>query len=189
MHASAVDDLHLVHIGVEPFPFAERMPGRYHWHASLPAPDFRTVLSSSDLLLSLNASATTNTLAAVSGVPVLVLQNGFDGPAADLPTFLGRAPTPAVAAWAERHLPIYRFLMWPMSMWGALTPVLADNPYDRLLHRTEILDGARVREQLNTLLFDVAARERAAQARARYVDSVSGLPQGHELLLQHLGIG
>jgi len=176
----------LVHVGAQPLHGLKDLGDRYRWSSSLPSSKFRTLMASSDLVLSLNASATTNTMAVVEDVPVLTLINGFEGDADELEGWLGRAPSDRVRQWAEYHLPTYRFYMWPMSFWNLLHPVLTDNPYAELLHMVQVLDEAAVISSLERLLFDQTARDLDRERRATYTAAVRALPSGADLVERYL---
>ena len=161
----------VLHVGPSALPWAGALGDRYVHRAQLPREAFLAQLGAADLVLSLNAPATTSTAAVALGVPVLTLQNSFVGDSLDaLWSWLGEAPAPVVVDWARRYTPLYRTLMWPMSAWGMLSRVLRDNPYDALLHRVELLDARRVVETAVRLLDhgeDAAARERFLAAVQR----------------------
>lgn len=164
--------VHVLHVGPAPMPW-EALGARHHHRDQLPREEFLAMIAASDLVLSLNAPATTSTAAIALGVPVLTLQNGFVGESLDaLWSFLGRRPDPVVAAWAQAHAPLHRWLMWPMSAWGMLSKVLADNAYDPLLNRVELLDAGRVLDRAQQLL-DHGGDE---DARQRWLADVRALP-------------
>jgi hypothetical protein len=107
----------VVHVGPTPL---ELTGVRVHHRARLAAPDFERLIASTDLLLSTNASASTNATAAVFGVPVLtVVHSG--APVGDIP---------------------WPFQSWPVGWNQALTRLLHDNPWARVLNRHEVVvDG------------------------------------------------
>lgn len=171
----------VVHVGPAPLvPLARVLDRRYAHVRQLPGPTFRALVAASDVVLTLNASATSNLTAVAADVPVLCLQNGWDG-GAD-----GLRARPAVQRWAEENLPAYRFRMWPLAMDAVLGPVLAGNPYAEILRLTEMLDADAVETGLTALLFDPGVRDASARARAVYVDEVSRVPGGGERLAEVL---
>jgi hypothetical protein len=175
-------EVQLVHVGPAPLvPLARALDRRYAHVRQLPGPTFRAVVAASDAVLTLNASATSNLTAVAADVPILCLQNGWDGGADGIPS-----DRPAIRRWAEENLPAYRFRMWPLAMDAVLGPVLAGNPYAEVLRLTEILDADAVEEGLLALLFDPGARDSAARARAAYVDEVGRVPAGGEQLARML---
>lgn len=184
--AAMGERLRVLHVGPAPLPWAEPLGARYRHEQALPPEEFEARMIAADLLLSLNAPATTSTAAVAHGVPVLTLQNSFVGETLDaLWSWLGERPAPAVVQWARVNTPLYRFLMWPMSGWQMLSRVLADNPYDRLLNRVELLDARRVLETMHSLL----ERGEDEAARAAYLDEVRALPSPGGLVRRLTGIG
>lgn len=169
---------HLVHVGPQPLgPLQDALGARYRWHQALPAPAFRSLLASVDAVLSLNAAATSNALAIAAGVPVVTLDNPYEGDVNAIEAAHG-ALTPASRDWLAATGPIYPFAMWPYSMWTTLDPLLTDNPYGALLHRTPIVDGPAVVERLQGMLYDGPTRDAAAHAARRYAEQVRALPSG-----------
>lgn len=176
-------DVHLVHLGPEPFaPIARALGERHHPCPALPVEAFEEVLAACDALLSLNASATTNVSAAAADRPVVCLVNDDEGGAEGLAERLGGRVDDELSAWAAAHLPLPAFRMWPLSMAAALRHSLADNPWTPLLAPTPILDAAAVQAALTAALLDDGARERSREQRARYVREVAALPTGAERL-------
>lgn len=175
-------DVRVLHVGPAPLPFD--VLGERSLHRDQLSPDrFLAGLGAADLVLSLNAPATTSTAALALGVPILTLQNSFVGESLDaLWSWLGRRPDPTVVAWARAHAPMHRFLMWPMSAWGMLSRVLADNPYDALLHRVELLDAERVLETARRLLSE--GQDEAI--RSAYLARVRSLPGPAERMRSNL---
>jgi hypothetical protein len=160
------ESVHVVQLGPQPLRVGEPLKGRYHWVPNLPPAQFRPLVASVDCVLSLNAAAMTNALAVASGVPVVTLMN----------------PSP----YTHEQVSVYPFLMWPYSMWNALSPVLADNPYGALMNLTDIHDGEAVQARLRSLLDASDVRAAEARRRADYLAGVAALPTGAELLLDHL---
>lgn len=182
--AALGERVRVLHIGPSPMPWGA-LGARYQHQAQLPHEAFLARLAASDLVLSLNAPSTTSTAAIALGVPVLTLQNSFVGASLDtLWSWLGREPHPLVVAWARAHAPLYRFLMWPMSAWGMLTRLLADNPYDALLHRVELLDAERVMASARALL---EGGDEAA--RLDYLARVAALPGAAEQVWSYANLG
>jgi hypothetical protein len=180
----------VVHVGPVPLvPLARTLDRRYAHVRQLPGPTFRALVAASDAVLTLNASATSNVTAVAADVPILCLQNGYDGGADGLDAWLGRPARPEVRRWAEANLPAFRFRMWPLAMDAVLGPILAGNPYAGLLRPTELLDADAVEEGLTGLLFDAAVRDAASRDRAAYVAEVEQLPTGAERLASYLEDG
>lgn len=168
-------DISVLHVGPSPMPWQGLR--RYVHRTQLAHEAFLDQLAAADLLLSLNAPATTATAAVALGVPVLTLQNSFVGESLDaLWSWLGRRPDPVVVAWAREHVPLYRFLMWPMSAWGMLSKLFEGNPYDGLLNRVEILDAEAVLGGARRLL---SGGEDEAAVRG-YFEEVRRLPGAAE---------
>jgi hypothetical protein len=183
-------EVHVLHLGPEPFPALQAALGDRHHHLPpQPVAAFERALRAADALLSLNASATTTVSAAAADRPVVTLVNDDEGPAEGLDARLPGGVDPEVAAWAEAHLPLPAFRMWPLSMARALGPVLRDNPWTPLLGVAPILDARAVADALGRALLDDAARDALAEARARYVDQVRALPTGAERVLAYQEAG
>lgn len=171
---------HLIHVGPQPLaPLEQALGERYHWRQSLPAPAFRSLIASVDAVLSLNAAATSNTLAAAAGVPIVTLHNPYEGDADAIEAAHGEL-TPDTRRWLEQSGSLYRFAMWPYSMWRTLDPVLTDNPWDAVLRRVPIVDEPHAIETIAGLLYDPVARDEALHEAARYVEQVQALPSGAE---------
>ncbi|MCB9679381.1 MAG: hypothetical protein H6737_30025 [Alphaproteobacteria bacterium] len=164
---SLPDHVHVVQLGPVPLRLKEHLGDRFHWIPNLPPQAFRGLVASVDCVLSLNASAMTNALAIASGVPVMTVVNSEAGP-------LG-------------GIDVYRFLMWPYSMWDTLGPVLAGNPYGALLNPTEIRAPEAFVSTAMGLLSDRERRAEEARRRADYVQQARALPTGAALYLSHLG--
>ncbi len=170
--ASLPEHVHVVQLGPQPLRLRERLGERYQWRPTVPPAQFRPLVASVDCVLSLNAAAMTNALAVASGVPVVTLMNS----------------TPFPHETPDGAVEVYPFLMWPYSMWSALQPVLAGNPYGALMNLVEVHDADAFRSRVMALLEDPAARRIEAEHRAHYLQRVAVLPTGAELLLNHLEV-
>jgi hypothetical protein len=184
-HLRALDcDWTLVHVGPRDLSLAGDLGDRYVRLGALPVEKFEQVVRAADLVVSLNASATTNTTAVTLGTPVLTLvQRLAITTPAQLESITGRPCSAFVGDWILRHAPVQRFLMWPMCMVSALGPHVTDTPYGSLLHLTEILDEGSVQERMSALLFDRGATRGSGEA---YVARVRQLPDPATLVRRHL---
>ena len=161
----------VLHVGPEPLQLGARRLD------PMPADRFAGLLGAVDLVLSTNASATTNTAAISVGTPVLTVVNtSTAGSVNHLAFQFGAKPGPRVTEWTKGQLPLPRFFMWPMSMMRVLPPLLADNHYAERLHLTEVLDERTFHETARSLLFDADVRAAERVASAQYLDRVRALP-------------
>lgn len=176
-------DVHLVHIGPSAYNLNESLNGRYHWLPPLPPSEFDPLMSSMDLLLSANVSATTIAKAMVNGIPTLVLQNSIAAAnREEAEAAMVRAATPQLAAWLDRSTPIFPFSMWPLGYYHFLAPILKDNPYMASLDVAELLDEQQVEASITSLLFDQSARDSQRNRQAAYLEQVRQLPTGAQLV-------
>jgi hypothetical protein len=173
----------LLHIGPADLPFTTVPVRRLD---ALPPERFARTLAAVDLVLSLNASATSNTTALQVGTPVLTLWNRWVATGDALAFKLKYSPSAELREWLRRFGCPPRFAMWPMDWTPTFTTLLADNPYGELLHLTDLLDERQVQETASTLL--MKGRD-YAERRADYLAQVARLPSPHVLLERFSGPG
>lgn len=173
--------VHLAHVG--PRPYRTSLGERYHWLPAMGPEQFNFLLSSCDLLLSANVSATTIARALVSEVPALVLMNSHAAASPeDLPAALLRGASPGFKAWLEDSLPIFPFHLWPLGYHEFLGPMLAGNPLLDAVPCIELLDEKGVSCALSGLLFDAGSRQRAVERQLAYAREIGRLPRAAEAL-------
>ena len=177
------DNVHLIHVGPTQFGANVALDGRYHWLPSVPVQHFDLLLGSMDLMLSLNISVATIGKAITSKVPVLVLQNSFEGESMDdIAAGLPGRPSETILQWIRTASPLYPFRLWPLGFSRFLDPVLEGNEYLTAVELIEALDEEKVLDRCNSLLYHPSERESSLDRQAKYVDQVSRLPAPSELL-------
>jgi hypothetical protein len=163
---------HFLIVGQAPPELAELPPDRVHVLPPCSPARFTTMLGACDLVLSLNAGATTVARAVLSDIPSVVLANSVAvaGPGAidEAAARLGGL-TPTVRDWLGEMTPLHKFRMWPLGFYDFLEPILADNQYTDALTILELLDEKSVVEGIANELYDTATREARSAARARYL--------------------
>jgi Family of unknown function (DUF6365) len=175
--------VHLLHIGPRPFEIREQLQGRYHWLSSLSHDKFEALLARADLLLSANITGTTIAKAMALRVPVVVMHNSISAASVEeAESGMGKPLSPALQTWLKNTVPLSPFSLWPLGYWHFLEPILQNNPYTAALQRVEILDQERVESTLESLLFNVCAREDQIHRQACYANQVCSLPSGVELI-------
>ena len=157
----------VLHVGHEPLATApDVLADRYRWHERVAAAKMRELMSAADLLVTLNASATTISTAIALGLPVVLAINSYD--AAIAPDDL--------RARVEALSPLHPFQVWPLGLHSFLAPVFADNPYLDAITRVELLDETAVVEACHRLLSDSQASAQARARMATYRQLVEQLP-------------
>ncbi len=176
------DDVRVLHVGPEDLPWPSAFETRVQRLAPMDVADFEATVAAVDAVLSLNASATTNTTALHLGTPVLTLWNAWSAGGAELAFKLGYRPSSELRSWVRSHAPVSRFAMWPMGWQRVLATLLADNPYADRLHLTDLLDEQSVHDTLSGFLRDDGRRDIEAAEQARYVERVRALPSPASML-------
>jgi len=157
----------LVHVGPWRLPGIEVLGDAYHHLPQLPPAEFADLMAAADLLLSLNASATSIGGALAARVPVLLLHH--ESPPA-------RVGAPSLAP----------FRAWPYGLSRLLAGVLANNPFAGVVASAELLDEPAVLGALESLLRDPRAIAEARQRTDGYLAEVATLPSGRERYLEAL---
>lgn len=169
--------VHLVHVGPSRYDGLMLGPDRYHWLPSQRADIFEALLASADLLLSLNVSAVSTIRAVAAELPVVVVGNSSHARTEDdIRAAAGGAMHPVVKRNAKALLPAYPFTLWPLGLKSYLEPTLQGNPFLQALRSVELLDGGRVIETLNELLFSPAAAEESRRKQEAYRKRLMELP-------------
>ena len=181
-------DVHLVHVGPTRLGENGALNGRYHWLPSVPTQHFDLLLGSMDLMVSFNISAATIGKAITSKVPVMVLQNSFDGSSADeIVPQLSAQPSKHVLQWIRDTVPLYPFRLWPLGFSRFLEPILANNVYLTAVEVGEFLEEEKFLSRCSSLLRCSSEREEVQNRQTRYVDQVSRLPAPSEVLSSYVG--
>ena len=181
--ARAGSDVHLVHVGPQPYALQETLGPRYHWLAQLATSEFEGVLAASDVMISANIAASTVVAAMLLDVPVLVLQNSVRAESVEqAETEAGRRFSERLRTWLAGSLPLYPFALWPIGYHRFLAPVLRDNPYRDTAAIVEVLDEAGIESTLARLLRDERARADRLHRQALYLRRVRSLPAVSELI-------
>jgi hypothetical protein len=167
------DTTHFLILGQAPPELAGLPADRTHVLPPCSPARFTTLLGACDLVLSLNAGATTVARALISDIPAIVLVNGLavGTPEAveEAGAAIGSGLTSAVRDWLAGMLPLHKFRMWPLGFYDFLEPLLAANPYTEALTTIELLDEKAVVAGISRELYDIATMDAKAAARARYL--------------------
>jgi hypothetical protein len=172
------DTTHFLIIGHVPPGLTQLPADRVHVMPPCSAKRFSTMLGLSDLVLSLNAGATTVARAVLADTPSMVVTNQFrvrDGAELDGVGAAVGGLSDNVRDWSASALPLYPFRMWPIGWHSFLDPVLSDNPYTDAVTHVELLDERGVVDGISAALYDKATIEQTAAARAEYRKAVAAL--------------
>lgn len=177
----------LLHIGPKPLSLRRTLGPRYHHRDTMPPDTFAATLAAADLLLSLNASATSNGTAIALGTPVLCLvQTSRARNVRELAFQLGTQPSAPLADWLRSNLPLPVFRMWPMRMVDALGRLLIGTPYGEVCNLTELLEESAVLATLRALLRDPERRAVERERQQRFLDLARALPGPAEVVAGYL---
>jgi hypothetical protein len=160
----------LVHVGPWRLPGVEALGAAYRHLPQLPRAEFADMVAAADLLLSLNAAATSISSALAARLPVLLLHHDAVpaqvGPR--VARFLAGAPAPPP------------FRAWPYGLRRLLGGALLDNPFSDAVPSIELLDEPAVLAAATALLRDPARIADARQRSESYAATVRALPSGRE---------
>jgi hypothetical protein len=177
----------VAHVGPQAFAGAEALGDRYHWIAQLRPDRFQALMGSADLLLSFNTSATSTLSALASALPVVLAVNSRSGRTVeDVAAAMPEPPAEPVRRWLEQVVPLHPFRVWPLGLYGLLSPVLAGNPFNDAVRTVELLDWAALTGACRELLEDGAARAQALQRQSDYARLVRSLPDAADVMLAQL---
>ncbi len=177
----------VVHVGPAPYPMADALGDRYTWLPQRSPARFARLLSSADLLVSFNFSATTIVSAVAMGLPVVLGVNSRAGESADaIAATLPEQPSPALHAWLTRTAPLPAFRVWPLGLHRLLAPLVKGNPYTTAIRTAEVLEESAFVEAMRSLLFDEDARAALRSAQNAYRAEVSKLPNAADLVHAYL---
>jgi hypothetical protein len=169
---------HLLLVGEVPEALRGLPEHRTHVLPVCPPDRYSQLLCASDAVLAMTFQAVTLIRAMYAGIPGIVLTNGHDvagpGDRERADAAIGGL-TPGVRRWLDEAGEIYRFRLWPLSMYALMEPVLRDNPYLRTVMHRELLDERGVVSGLTALLHDAGERDRLAGERERYLQRVAAL--------------
>jgi hypothetical protein len=178
---------HVAHVGPEKFEGGETLGPRYHWIAQLPPERFHALMGTADALLTFNTSATSTLSALAIGLPVVLAINSRSGRTPDEAlSGLAGAPADPVRRFLERVVPLHPFRVWPLGLYGLLSPVLVDNPFTDAVRTVELLDWAALTGACRELLFEPSARADALRRQEAYCAEARALPAGADALLSQL---
>jgi hypothetical protein len=175
----------VVHVGPGPYPMPS-LGDRYTWLAPRTPARFARLLSSVDLLLSFNFSATTISSAIAAGLRVLLGVNAYAGTLEEVAARLPSPPSAFLRGWLDRAAPMSPFRVWPLGLHAYLAPLAKGNPYAMTLRTEEVLHEDAFVEALHALLFDEAAREELGARQAAYRREVASLPKAADLVTGYL---
>jgi hypothetical protein len=163
-------DVRLVHVGPWRLPGADALGDRYIYHPPAPRAVFEELVAAADLLLTLNAAATTISTAIAARLPVLLAVHDR----------VPAAPGPLVARFLAGAPPLRPLRAWPGGMAAFIGRTLADNPYLDAVTTVELLDETALLSAARALLFDPAAADEARGRQERYAALVAALPTGRD---------
>jgi len=182
---------HLLHFAPKPFDALSDLGRQYHWVPSFPPmlpEQFQSVLGSSDLVLSLNYSATTNHLAIALGTPVMLVMNSCEAKSQDdIDAWLASNSTDSVREWAGKALPISRFRMWPLGFHGFLQPTFKENELLNVCSEVELLREADFLSTIDCITSDRSWKAKFDERRDVYLSHIAALPSPGALVQNLLG--
>jgi hypothetical protein len=177
------DEVHVVHVGPASSALGRFLGNRYHWQPPLTPARFDLLISSVDLLLSLNVSATAIAKAVALRLPIVVLQNAVEAATRDeAAAAVGSAQSGPVSQWIHEAAPIPRFRVWPLGFFDYLAPVVDDNPYQLAFVTCELFDPHQVIGACHRLLFDAGTRDALRQRQDAYLRRLESLPTPGEAI-------
>ncbi|HNN95067.1 MAG TPA: DUF6365 family protein, partial [Pseudomonadota bacterium] len=145
----------------------------------VPPAEFHALLSAADLLLCVNAAATSLVAATAAGLPSVLLVNSYAGEPDEVASRLPGAD-PFLRGWLDRLGTLHRFRVCPLGLYELLAPVLHDNPYATTFSIVEMLEIEAVVAACSQLLFDAAAAQAMRERQASYWASLASLPSALE---------
>ena len=181
--------LRVLHVGPRPdVPLGKALQGRYHWRPQMPAARFSKLVAAADLLLTFNVSSTVVGSAIAAGLPVLVGMNSHDcRTVGDALALLPARPSPMLHGWLRRAVPVHRFHLWPVGLFGFLSRVLARNPYRSAFRQIEVLEEETFRDTCRALLFDPKVADAERERQEAYREVVRRLPTAADWMEHYLG--
>ena len=165
----------LLHVGPQRSPAWEAWGSRYRFEGQVAPARLQDLMEAADLLLSLNTTATTGFTAITAGLPAVVVMNSHAGSADELVQARPGA-SDGLRAWLADAAPLHPFRLWPLGLFGFLTPVLEDNPFAETFRAVELLDEEAMVETCRALLFDDSAAAALRDRQDRYRERVRALP-------------
>jgi hypothetical protein len=176
-------NIHVVHIGPEPYPVKPGIASRYHWLQQVDSKRFHATLAAADLFLTPNVVGTTLSTAMVIGVPMLVAINSFQAETfEEVSAFVPGGFSEFVQNWVKAALPIYPYRIWPTGGYQVVTSLVKNNPFCKTFRQVEILDEKDFLDGCRSLIDDTASRKKLLAAQKEYVDLVRKLPNPAALI-------
>jgi len=175
-------DVHLIHVGPSRLAVMGELVKRYQWIGQLATNEFDALLTSVDLLLSANISATILSRAILAGIPSIVIQNSIDADTLDDVINQMNVLSPKVEFWLKKVLPIFPFRLWPLGYYRFLEPLLRDNPFSDACAVVELLDDEKLTYLCHNLLFNKYNRQSLIDSQYKYIKKVQLLPNSANLL-------
>jgi hypothetical protein len=157
------------------------------WMSPVDAKKFQTIVSTTDLFLTLNLVGTTLSTAIAARLPMIVVSNNHRLMSMDeaLSKIPGQ-PSEGLMNWLRAALPIYPFLAWPIGYQRLVTPLLENNPFTSTYRSVEMFDEQDFLRACSDLLFDRSKREEMMTAQKNYAELVQHLPKASQLINEHL---
>jgi hypothetical protein len=181
--------IRLIHVGPAALAL-ENTDHRYLWMPCVTPSDFDRLLGSVDLFLSFNISATTIARAIASGVPIIAVQNSYQGNTlAEVEAQMGMCASQNLAAWIRAAVPLYPFRLWPLGHWHFLKPLLQYNAYAEALMVIELLDDVHFVETCRGILLNSVTRQQTITRQDTYASQARQLPTAAQLIRCYLEQG
>lgn len=164
------------HVGPKPFYLNGQLKDRYHWLGQVSPRALDELFSICDLVISVNASATTTLRAILESKPVVLAQNSYTIGEREGAAEAGLHASEALRCWIEQTRPIRSFRLWPLGYHDFLTPLVKGNPYFDAVTPAEILCEDAFIETCDRLLFDPSTRAASAAAQRAYLEELVAVP-------------
>jgi hypothetical protein len=186
-YVSRIPNVHVVHIGPEPYHIDRNLGVRYHWVNQLEPKRYQAILASADIFLTCNLSSNTLASAVALGIPSLLVRNSFCARTIDdaISKITGK-PSAKLLSWLETALPLNCFYNWPGGYYRLLSRLLPNNPYCETFETAELFHEEEMIEKCHKLLFDSTARMQIKERQQKYVSLVHTLPAGADLIRKKL---
>lgn len=147
-----------VHVGPAPFTTVGTLGARYEWLGQIAPSQLDSLIRECDLVLSLNASASTTFRALAYAVPVVLAIN------------------------SPRHPALPAFRLWPLGYYDFLGPLIEGNPYFTAIHAVDVHDVKAFTDTCGRLLFSRGMREASADAQRAYLTQLESVPTPAEVI-------
>lgn len=145
---------------------------------------YQKIVACSDLLLSLNITATTVTHALFNNIPILTLYSSNGNYSKDLNN-VSKSNNKLVDEISTEDLLSklnFKYFMWPIGYFQFLSPVLENNDYFRVVNAVDIKNREQVLEFLIRISTDSSFKEDILSKQKVYTSNVFLLPSPSDAL-------